>query len=101
MKAILNQPLSQGRRFLENHLVVDSQNHLGFPSQSQWNQHLLKNNNLRLKKKLSHPPLLNLLLLIKIKALILEMDLIQLKLSFSNLPAVTDLISLEDFHNQK
>jgi hypothetical protein len=101
MKAILNQPLSQVRRYLENHLVEDSKSHQDFPSQLLWNQHLLKNNNLRLKKKLSLRLLLSLLLLIKIKALILEMDLIQLKLSFSNLPVVTDLISLEDFHSQK
>jgi len=101
MKAIHNQLPSQVRRYLGNHLVGDSQNQLDLPNLPLlWNQYLLKNYNLRLKKKLNSQ-LLNLLYL-KIPGLISGMDLILAKLSilFSSLQ-VTGLIFSEDFHSQK
>ena len=101
MKAIHNQLPSQVRRYLANHLVEDSQNHLDLSNlQLLWNQHLLKNFNLRLKKKLNNR-LLNLLYL-KMLDLILVMDLTLAKQSilFSSLQ-VTGLIFSEDFHSQK
>ncbi len=100
MKAVHNRLLSQVRRYLGNHSVVDSQSLLELLNLQLWNQHQLKNYNLRLKKKLNNR-LLSLLFL-KMPALILGMDLTQAKQSilFNNL-RVTGLIFSEDSNSQK